>query len=1102
MSAQADSLNAGSARPIRRLAPWRVGELVLGHYRIEDMIPGGMGNIFIATHTQWDRKLAIKVPNEKMLADEAMFSRILREAEAWTRLGLHPNIAYCYFVRKVDGVPCIFVEYVDGGSLEQWIAQGRCTDPRTSLNMAIQFCHGMVHAHAKGMIHRDIKPANILISGSGIVKITDFGLVRGQSPFAECTAKAPAGFDPADEHLTSPGTIMGTVGYMAPEQVTDASSVDGRCDIFSFGVCLFEMFCGKRPYQDTCGPAKAAPNPLDLGAAPGLSEPLAEVMIRCVDWEPAKRWDSFAAIAGMLVGIYQDIFGEPSPFAAIDTVGLEADGLNNQGVSFLELDQEEEACRCWRLSIQNDPAHPEASFNLALWRWRQAQIDDLEVLRLLENCRNKPDCDQQTITELIAAANAERLAPDRNQTAADAPDPRAVELDRLLDGHDGTVIAVDIDPAGQMAVSGGWDATVRVWNLASGAACLHTLAGHANYVTAVCLSQCGRRVLSASYDGTLRLWDALKGRCLRVFSGHKGAVFAAAILDQRQLAFSGGEEKVLKIWGLDAGGCIATLDGHDDWIKALAVLADQKHVLTAGADGVLILWDIDKRRSVRVFTGHQASVNAVALLPDGRAVSGSTDKTLRIWDLAAGRCDDVIAGHTNPIHAVAAAADGSFILSAGWGGHTVRVWQLPVKRCLRTLTDHHDNILGLAVSRAGGTIVSASADKTVGLWRVRGGPIRRAGFRLSKPRGYGERQQARALLDQALAEAGRHFAGGDYRRSAATLLAAWKAGGFRFDPRLIDLYTRLSARARVCAGLILHYRQEPLRGHRQAIAAVAVSKDGSRLLSAGADRTVRVWDTVTGQCLHHLTGHEGQVNAVAFALDGTVALSGGWDNTLRLWNLKTERCLVMVGHHGPVNGLAVSPDMSFALSASSDQTLRQWDLNTGFCRHVYNGHGYRVTAVSLAPDGKRFVSAGADNTLILWKTGSAERPVILFGHRGAVTTVAWGPASRRIVSGSADKTLKVWDPDSGQCRGTLEGHTEAIRCLALTLDGRWAFSVAADQTLRLWDLANQKCTDVFKGGRHGFKAVAATDDGALAVTGGLDKTVGRWQFVWKLGFGE
>jgi serine/threonine protein kinase len=120
--------------------------------------------------------LVVKVPKEDVLTDSEHARRI--EVEAWTELRLHPSIAYCYYVHPLDGVPLVVVEYLDGGNLQEWIAKGRCTDLKVGLDLAIQFCHGLEHAHSQGMIHRDIKPENVLLTREGTLKITDFGIVQ------------------------------------------------------------------------------------------------------------------------------------------------------------------------------------------------------------------------------------------------------------------------------------------------------------------------------------------------------------------------------------------------------------------------------------------------------------------------------------------------------------------------------------------------------------------------------------------------------------------------------------------------------------------------------------------------------------------------------------------------------------------------------------------------------------------------------------------------------------------------------------------------------------------------------------------------------------
>jgi serine/threonine protein kinase len=222
---------------------------------------GGMGEVYLARQRLWDVDVALKIPNDEIVSDPENRHRIVREAEAWTDLGLHPNIAYCYYVQPLGELLLLVIEYVDGGNLRDWIANGRCADLKTGLDLAIQFCHGLEHAHNKGLVHRDIKPENVLLMQDGTLKITDFGIVSKKLASPEALESTGA-VRRIVAGVTTAG--IGTAEYMAPEQWADQGGIDSRADIFAFGVCLYEMLCGARPYcgdYATAGPSQEAPSP-------------------------------------------------------------------------------------------------------------------------------------------------------------------------------------------------------------------------------------------------------------------------------------------------------------------------------------------------------------------------------------------------------------------------------------------------------------------------------------------------------------------------------------------------------------------------------------------------------------------------------------------------------------------------------------------------------------------------------------------------------------------------------------------------------------------------------------------------------------------------
>ncbi|MFQ5473706.1 MAG: protein kinase, partial [Dehalococcoidia bacterium] len=595
---------------------------------------------------------------------------ITREAEVWMELGLHPNIVSCYFVRNLGGIPRIFVEYVEAGTLQEWLyGEMRRNEVGTEptgekpreltraqrLGIAIGICRGMQHAHtfawtdrsgAKqvGLVHRDLKPLNILLTSDGVPRITDFGLV-GFGPAsrkARPQEAAPAGELDATlvKSISGEGGLVGTPAYAAPEQWNSRGSVGKAADIYAFGVILYELFCGRRPFvlpqelRHAVPELKQAeyermhcqqepPDPASL--VPDIDSELSALMVRCLSKNPEDRGNRpgrFAELGRKLKTIYKrleyedydDLRPEPKP------TDLLADSLNNRALSYFEIGQPNRAEESWAKALKADPHHPESTYNRGVFLWRAARMTDDELVRQMEEVRRSHE-DTWVDEYLLALVHLER-----------GDCSTAIHLLQEL---------VDSDYASaetRTTLNAAKTRLVRSRRL------LRTFRGHSGSARSLWLSPDAARALSVSADNkTLRLWDTQTGQSLRAFSAFTSNLSLVRVSADGSLALLAGSDQNapigqnawtlvdrVKVWDLNRDECVRSFQFR---ARDLALSPDGKYFLSVsdgqkpGGAGEIRLWDLATGSFVMAFDGHSGS-NCIGISPDGAHALGGAGRTL------------------------------------------------------------------------------------------------------------------------------------------------------------------------------------------------------------------------------------------------------------------------------------------------------------------------------------------------------------------------------------------------------------------------------------------------------------------------------------------
>jgi WD40 repeat protein len=1017
---------------------------IAGYEILGELGRGGMGIVYKARQTSLKRLVALKVIRAGARAGTRERIRFRAEAEAIARLQ-HPHIVQVHEISEQDGLLCLALEFIDGGSLAQQTA-GAPQPPRAAAELIEVLSRAMHSAHEHNVVHRDLKPANVLLTRDGVAKIADFGLAKRLDD-----ESAP----------TETGSILGTPSYMAPEQVRgQGHGVGPAADVYALGAILYELLTGRPPFKgaspmDTVLQVihddPVAPSRLQRRIPPDLET----ICLKCLAREPGGRYPSAAALAddlrrfldgapirarpaGWMKTAWKWARRRPGVAALLAAVvlvtvlgfaGTLGQWYEAAGARDRALDERRQKDEQWRAA---EAARAEAENALYYSRiaqsellWRAGDLTGAEQALALcvpgEGGRDWRGWEWRYLQglyhrELFALPGAfggpggcaafrpggQRIATVVQGSGAGGADAQPADL-RIWDAAHGSLVAawpvapgvhrLAYSPDGSRLALGEVSGWVRVCDATTGKQIL-TCQPHNSLVAGLAFSPDGRRLATGGWDTLVKVSDSATGAELCRCAGHTGWVQGVAFCPDGRHLVSVGRDRIARLWDAETGKEVRSYSGHQDAVFGVAVSPDGHRLATACADGTIKLWNTDTGQVLASLTGHETAALGVAFSPDGRYLaSGGGDRTVWVWDVASGARRMAFRGHSAEVSSVHFGPEGHRLLSFSPPQGMAKVWDLTRHPEYGTIGETPAEAEAMAFRPDGRQLLTATVGGRLQTWDAAASVL------------VGERQVE--MTDRLASPA--MVAGFD---RAARLLAGRAAGNLS----VLKVWNLGAEAAPVT-----------LSGHTKVPVALRFSRDGRFLASAAwggpaaPTHEVKVWDAAGGQALAEWAG-DGRVWGLDLSPDGHLLAAAGPGRSVTVVDWRTREAVLDVASDGWATAVAFSPNGEQLASAEmGGGVVNIWDVMGGNSRvagrprHTLRGFDGPF-GLAYSPDGRRLAVVSRDAV----KVWDAETGHEVLSLRGAPRKhwdpafnpqVTFSPDGRRLAATNWDKTVSVWEAE-------------------------------------------------------------------------------------------
>ncbi len=983
-------------------AEWRVGEVILDTYEVVDMIgQGGMGVVYRVYHRDWDLDLAVKCPRREIFAKAGGEEAFKREAENWVKLGLHPHIVSCYYIRTLGQVPRVFAEYVPGQSLAEAIRSKKLYEggPAKSLekilDYAIQFAWALHYSHEQGLIHQDVKPANVLIAPDDILKVTDFGLSKARTLAGEST-------DSTTSVLVSYGGM--TPAYCSPEQAQKLD-LTRKTDLWSWAVSIWEMFSGSPPcrygqtaaelFQEFSRDGRGDPGIL---MPPGLTSLLQD----CFQLDPVNRPTNMQTIVEALMQIYIQAIGVPYSRSQPKAADLLSDSLNNYAVSMLDIGLTAEANEKLNQSLKADPRHPEANFNSLLLSWRSGDVTDFDVIERLGSLTAIASA-KDRVSQLLHNYEEERgdwkeleLLPGQKIVAVDPTGTRAVvrEADQF------SIVSI---PNGEL-----------VWRFQQ-----------ANeYFSFARFAPDGKMLLLCDWERFV-IWNTAnrnKQRDAGLPPDYRKRLLESPVVGSDCSVFY-PVDGTITVCPPDGAGFISLCSVEHASIRSLCLDAQEKRILAAYNDGAVRCWNASNGWLDFTFQIADSAVMSATFSADGHRFAACLGNgAVHVYEAMQGG-NRVEQFQPNPDYARIAIFDPAGARLATWNdcfsegkpgvdNGMIRIWDLASRRCIRTFPNmkrHFDS--GVVF---GTRYLFAFNNDGAKAWAVPE-QYKRAPFQIVRPKSSAAALSAATEFER-VAQQARDLVDAHQDRQASALLTEHLIlhPEFKFDPRALDLFRVLHGRGKKSRVKDYWLLQE-MKIDRQLPVACVKFLQATSALSGSKAGTLQIWNLQTGYCQHQLTGHRASIQTILASDERIVTIDKR--NHLRAWERSSLKCFAYFDYsnYKPVFlSPALSADGRYVATTDGENSmLYVWDLDLeelDSSRSLPTGTTPANHVTPMSRPGSCEVFSN-ENAVTLKNQTTGELLAELQGHSAGVVSCDLSVDERFVLSGDEGGYLRFWEID-------------------------------------------------------------------------------------------